>query len=734
MAAGYDVNLNIALKNSNKLMQLRKELKAVGEAQVRFNKAASEGNGIAVATFNKLNKQLSRAKGLLNKAAYGTDSFKRAARALVNVEKEHNHQLKEKEKLLNKLRMESDPLFQLKQQRKQQIKENIRQNRALRFTNVNPGRPAVVGDYGQAGGRVGPAQILNNSQGGFLAFSKVADKIADGVKANVKQTTKTAQVITQQATKSNFDAISNQFGVPGGRIGPQNAPFFNRMGFGANAKSTGPFAMPGGAAGRLKGGFGSALIGGGFPFLFGAGGLSAIMGGAAGAIGGALAPGGGFALSIAATAAAAQIEDAIKFRKELKLVNNQLLAVGSTASFSRQEVKELAKQFNITKEEATQLIDSFVPRFENELDVNALLDVFGKDGLKLFDAVSGATDNQKVINEIVKARDIIGQTKADELLADLKTETSLEVQLRLTREIAKANRKRILEDIELNEKIGGERYEKVVNKNFEQFISQLDPNSELAKLLQENLRKDLSNIKTYQELARNYGSGGGTFKFSKEVEEIFRRDFFNFLNPLDKAVERSEKLVEFAREYTLQLQEFEEFKAPVDEIERLSRATRVVLDVSKELKTSFAESFKGIVKGTMTVTDAFRNMLNRIGDYFLDLAAQILAAGIQKSFLGLFQNMFNIQMPSPMAEGGRVTGGKPYIVGEQGPELFSPGVSGNITPNHDLGGSTNIVVNVDASGSSVEGNEEQGRELGRMISVAIQSELIKQKRPGGLLT
>ena len=734
MAAGYDVNLNIALKNSNKLMQLRKELKAVGEAQVRFNKAASEGNGIAVATFNKLNKQLSRAKGLLNKAAYGTDSFKRAARALVNVEKEHNHQLKEKEKLLNKLRMESDPLFQLKQQRKQQIKENIRQNRALRFTNVNPGRPAVVGDYGQAGGRVGPAQILNNSQGGFLAFSKVADKIADGVKANVKQTTKTAQVITQQATKSNFDAISNQFGVPGGRIGPQNAPFFNRMGFGANAKSTGPFAMPGGAAGRLKGGFGSALIGGGFPFLFGAGGLSAIMGGAAGAIGGALAPGGGFALSIAATAAAAQIEDAIKFRKELKLVNNQLLAVGSTASFSRQEVKELAKQFNITKEEATQLIDSFVPRFENELDVNALLDVFGKDGLKLFDAVSGATDNQKLINEIVKARDIIGQTKADELLANLKTETSLEVQLRLTREIAKANRKRILEDIELNEKIKGERYEKVVNRNFEQFINQLDPNSELAKLLEKNLRKDLSQIKTYQELAKNYGSGGGPFKFLKEVEEIFRRDFFNFLNPLDKAVERSEKLVEFAREYTLQLQEFEEFKAPVDEIERLSRATRVVLDVSKELKTSFAESFKGIVKGTMTVTDAFRNMLNRIGDYFLDLAAQILAAGIQKSFLGLFQNMFNIQMPSPMAEGGRVTGGKPYIVGEQGPELFSPGVSGNITPNHDLGGSTNIVVNVDASGSSVEGNEEQGRELGRMISVAIQSELIKQKRPGGLLT
>ena len=57
-----------------------------------------------------------------------------------------------------------------------------------------------------------------------------------------------------------------------------------------------------------------------------------------------------------------------------------------------------------------------------------------------------------------------------------------------------------------------------------------------------------------------------------------------------------------------------------------------------------------------------------------------------------------------------------------------------VTPNSNMGGSTNIVVNVDASGSSVEGNEQDSRELGRLISVAVQSELVKQKRPGGILT
>lgn len=45
------------------------------------------------------------------------------------------------------------------------------------------------------------------------------------------------------------------------------------------------------------------------------------------------------------------------------------------------------------------------------------------------------------------------------------------------------------------------------------------------------------------------------------------------------------------------------------------------------------------------------------------------------------------------AAGGPVTGGGTYLVGERGPELFTPGTSGNITPNNAMGGA-NITVNV----------------------------------------
>lgn len=49
------------------------------------------------------------------------------------------------------------------------------------------------------------------------------------------------------------------------------------------------------------------------------------------------------------------------------------------------------------------------------------------------------------------------------------------------------------------------------------------------------------------------------------------------------------------------------------------------------------------------------------------------------------------------ATGGTVIGGKQYLVGERGPELFTAGVSGNITPNNKLGGMAeqNIMVTVE---------------------------------------
>ncbi len=39
---------------------------------------------------------------------------------------------------------------------------------------------------------------------------------------------------------------------------------------------------------------------------------------------------------------------------------------------------------------------------------------------------------------------------------------------------------------------------------------------------------------------------------------------------------------------------------------------------------------------------------------------------------------------------------RPYLVGERGPELFVPGASGNIVPNHELGQQPTQIININA--------------------------------------
>ena len=75
-------------------------------------------------------------------------------------------------------------------------------------------------------------------------------------------------------------------------------------------------------------------------------------------------------------------------------------------------------------------------------------------------------------------------------------------------------------------------------------------------------------------------------------------------------------------------------------------------------------------------------------------------------------------------------------MGEAGPEAIMPlrrGPNGRLGVESSGGGTTNVNVNVDASGSSVQGDSSQASQLGKAIGAAVQSEILKQKRPGGLL-
>ena len=175
-----------------------------------------------------------------------------------------------------------------------------------------------------------------------------------------------------------------------------------------------------------------------------------------------------------------------------------------------------------------------------------------------------------------------------------------------------------------------------------------------------------------------------------------------------------------------------------------------------EMMTFGLSSF---VEGTKTAEEVFADFLRSIADMLMSTAqqmiAQYIALGVARAFgLGTkipsFQSGISAGLPlfgdysglnpganfggfgGGRANGGSVLAGKSYLVGERGPELFVPGAQGNIVSNDAMGGA-NVTVNVDASGSQVQGDGNNANQLGRAIGAAVQAELIKQQRPGGLL-
>ena len=115
--------------------------------------------------------------------------------------------------------------------------------------------------------------------------------------------------------------------------------------------------------------------------------------------------------------------------------------------------------------------------------------------------------------------------------------------------------------------------------------------------------------------------------------------------------------------------------------------------------------------------------------------------GIPKSAMG---NVFAQNGIQKFARGGIVDRPTLFpfakgtgLMGEAGPEAIMPlrrGRDGRLgVEAANGGGGVSVVVNVDAQGTSVQGDSAKGKEFGRVISEAVKNEIVIQKRPGGLL-
>ena len=197
---------------------------------------------------------------------------------------------------------------------------------------------------------------------------------------------------------------------------------------------------------------------------------------------------------------------------------------------------------------------------------------------------------------------------------------------------------------------------------------------------------------------------------------------------------------------------------PLNDIEKGAKAYfDTIGDFAKQTQDAVAGAFKGM-------EDALVKFVQTGKLNFSDLARSIMA---DLTRMIVRASLLNFLSPFPFFD--RITGGKNAmgnaydagnkiskfayggivkkptlfpmaqgmgLMGEAGPEAIMPlkrGANGKLGVQSS-GGVGNIVVNVDASGSSVEGDTARSQAFGRALAAAIQSEMIKQRRPGGLLT
>ena len=162
--------------------------------------------------------------------------------------------------------------------------------------------------------------------------------------------------------------------------------------------------------------------------------------------------------------------------------------------------------------------------------------------------------------------------------------------------------------------------------------------------------------------------------------------------------------------------------------------------IGSTILNNIGGAIEGVIDGTKSLQESLAGILRQIGSLLINF-------GTNKALNTLFPsakgNVFAQNKIVPFAYGGIVN--KPTLfpmangaglMGEAGPEAIMPlrrGADGRLGVEASGGGMGGIVVNVDATGSTVEGDQQQSKQLGQAIGAAVQAEIIKQKMPGGLL-
>jgi hypothetical protein len=209
-------------------------------------------------------------------------------------------------------------------------------------------------------------------------------------------------------------------------------------------------------------------------------------------------------------------------------------------------------------------------------------------------------------------------------------------------------------------------------------------------------------------------SGSASARAKKEKPAFSMLGFYEeyFAKEFEKNEQSTAKMAE---------DQIKSLVSTLPDIAKVSDEMEGILKRNEELNQSFenignavANSFKGMLTGAMSFKDAMKGIISSVIDelFRLFVVQQIvgMVAGAFGSATGTPSRGFGSSTGNYLpgipanAYGGSVTGNKPTLVGERGPEIFIPGGNGTIIPNSNMrgggGGGSPISISVDARGSN----------------------------------
>ena len=253
------------------------------------------------------------------------------------------------------------------------------------------------------------------------------------------------------------------------------------------------------------------------------------------------------------------------------------------------------------------------------------------------------------------------------------------------------------------------------------------------------------------------------------------RSFFNEIKGsgndpyVQNDITREDQLVKAKELYDQQLlnvQQFEEAKALIEDQYRKRREDLDRQAAISQLNTAATlfDGIAGIIEAAGAKNSAAYRTIFAISKSFqiaqamLNLQGAIMTAMDDKTAFtpaqkfanmaavasqgaAVLQQLTSVTLSGARANGGPVGGGRAYLVGERGPEIFVPGATGQITSNENLnkalgsGGSGNsVVIN---QTNNFDGNGADNEKLARMVATATRQQvydvLKAESRSGGMM-